>query len=279
MARFQAAGFGARSYLTDTLPAESLLPHPREPSQLRGGGNAHFEPDFGSSSQVFQSFPLCQPTGRSLPARTGRLESHPYFRNAIPDGSAIKDFDGSLSIRVGRQLDQNITQRDAKRPKERSKDRAYKQRFSMVSSGDVGEHRLPFEFQTDPRTGQAGVDSIETPAPTRLASAGEYGFSQTPIVGRRPSPPERITMSPASGIFENVLVYSGNQVIYRVWDSMSISQLCADAGTVFGLNQMELVLVLFSGVPTSLQRGATIAGPPRVVSGSFVMVFHVPGVE
>jgi hypothetical protein len=57
MARFQAAGFDARSYLgfqTDTLPAESLLPHPREPSQLRDGGrilgmerDAHFEPDFG----------------------------------------------------------------------------------------------------------------------------------------------------------------------------------------------------------------------------------------
>ena len=57
---------------------------------------------------------------------------------------------------------------------------------------------------------------------------------------------------------------------------MEISRLMADAGTIFGISPGEIALILLCGVPTSLQRNATISGPPRVNPGSTVMVFHVP---
>jgi hypothetical protein len=134
---------------TDKFSTGPPLSHSREPSHFHGGErilgmgrDVNFESDIGSSSHAFSSFSLYQPSGKSLPAGVNGLEPHPYFRNAVPDGSAAKDFDGSLSSRVGQQQSQNGTQRDAKRPKERSKDKAYKQRFSMVSTGDMGEHRM-----------------------------------------------------------------------------------------------------------------------------------------
>jgi hypothetical protein len=40
----------------------------------------------------------------------------------------------SYSVRVGGEGIQNVTQRDSKRPKERTRDQAYKKRFSMGSS-------------------------------------------------------------------------------------------------------------------------------------------------
>jgi hypothetical protein len=57
---------------------------------------------------------------------------------------------------------------------------------------------------------------------------------------------------------------------------MEISQLIAEAGSIFSLDPIEVTLILFSMTPTSLHRGATISGPPRVTAGSTVMVFHLP---
>ncbi len=159
-----------------------------------------------------------------------------------------------------------MTQRDSKRSKERTKDKAYKQRFSMVSSTDMAEFRPSPAFQTI------------TPAPSRLGGIGFPGSSWSPLMtgtGGPTQPGSTLMSSPANGTFEICLIYSGAQVVHRVWDSMLISQLCMDAGSVFGLNQHELILVLFTGSPATLQRGATIVGPPRVTPGSTVMVFHV----
>ncbi len=251
MARFRAAGFDSRHYFggqtkkTSTGPFLPLsrdpLPHSKEPSHFRGGDHIHGmgrdvidETDIGSSSQVFSSFPLYQPSGKSLPTGVNGLESHPYFRSTAPDGLTIRDFDGSPSLRVGQQHSQNITQRDAKRPKERSKDKAYKQRFSMVSSGDMGEHRLSLEFQTDPRTEQVGADIRVTPAPSRHGNTGGPRYSQSSVVGGKLTQKERVSLSPPSCTYEIVLVYSGARVLHRVSDSMLISQLCMEAGSVFG---------------------------------------------
>jgi hypothetical protein len=56
---------------------------------------------------------------------------------------------------------------------------------------------------------------------------------------------------------------------------MTVAQLMDSAGVVFGLDPLALVLVLFSIVPTTLSRGNTLLGPPRVGSNSSVMVLHV----
>jgi hypothetical protein len=79
--------------------------------------------------------------------------------------------------------------------------------------------------------------------------------------------------SPAN--FEIFLTYSGTTVIHSVWDEMAISQLIMEAGSIFGLDPTEIILILFSSQPKSLQRDGTIMGPPRVTPGSNVMVFHV----
>ena len=43
------------------------------------------------------------------------------------------------STRFGRDDAENVTHRDNKRPKERSRDQAYKKRFSMESSSGIGQ--------------------------------------------------------------------------------------------------------------------------------------------
>ena len=77
--------------------------------------------------------------------------------------------------------------------------------------------------------------------------------------------------------FEISLIFEGNIISHRVWPSMTILQLMEETGAIYGLDSQDIVLVLFSSLPQSLQRNLTISGPPRVTPGSRVMVFHVPG--
>jgi len=74
------------------------------------------------------SFPLSRPVA-GYAARNAEPDCHPYFYHppTAPVGSAGRGAGESVSIRVGGQSVHNITQRDAKRPKERSRDKAYKQ--------------------------------------------------------------------------------------------------------------------------------------------------------
>jgi hypothetical protein len=75
-----------------------------------------------------------------------------------------------------------------------------------------------------------------------------------------------------------MLIFEGNSVIHRVWPTMGIHQLMSEAGSIFGLDPSEIMLVLFSTVvPTTLHRDATISGPPRILHGARVMVFNIPG--
>ncbi len=84
--------------------------------------------------------------------------------------SGFGGFDAGSSVRIGKQQVQNVTHRDSKRPKERTKDKAYKQRFSMISSSDMTSFRPNFAFQTESGGVEVGSDSRETPAPSG------YGF-------------------------------------------------------------------------------------------------------
>jgi hypothetical protein len=125
-------------------PAHDYLVRPQS---SRLGLSTEFESDLRSapsklSSRAFSSFPLPQPLGVYHAAGTAGPEVYSYFRQPSPahGESGGGELDESSSVRIGKQQAQNVTHRDPKRPKERSKDRAYKQRFSMGSSSDMVDH-------------------------------------------------------------------------------------------------------------------------------------------
>jgi hypothetical protein len=200
------------------------------------------------------------------------LDSHPYFSRNV--GS--ERLDESASVRVGHQHLQNITRRDAKRPKERPRDKAYKQRFSNVSSADMAEHRSNLVFRAEMGDGRGGRDPRLTPAPSDIGPMRESGPSRSPLfnVGRSRGP-----NTPGEIPFEIYLTSAGTKAVHRVWDSMLIWQLTVEAGSIFGIEPDEISLILFSGSPTSLQRNGRISGPPRVTPGATVMVFQIPALR
>ncbi len=112
----------------------------------------------------------------------------------------------------------------------------------------------------------------ETPrSPGPPKQGWENGYSQQPSVVRG-----QVRVSGASpAYFEIFLTHSGTTVIHRVWKEMAIAQLIMEAGSIFGLESTEIILILFSSQPLSLQRDGTIMGPPRVTPGSNVMVFSI----
>jgi hypothetical protein len=258
----------------------------RQPVE-RGLG-AKFESELNDpskqSSQVFSSFPLSQPLGEYHAAETASSGVYPYFRppSSVHRESGVGEFNGefnaSSTMRVGKQQAQNVTLRDSKRPKERTKDKVYKQRFSMGSSSDMVNFRPNFAFHTEVGGETAGSDPRRTPAPSGNAFGLGQDYPQMPRNTELPPRGENLTPPPGS-YFDIFLAYSGDSVTHEVWSSMEISRLMFDAGSIFGISPSEIALILFCGVPTSLQRNATISGPPRVTPGSTVMVFHVPGLR
>ncbi len=223
-----------------------------------------------------QGFDFPDPVRRAV---RGFIE--PDSRQAIP---RQYPHNGEPSPRLGQNDEGNITQRDVKRPKERSRDKAYKQRFSMGSSGGMGDLPNPAFFVS----GVSGQDkaisaSKSTPvyrsttprSPGPPIQSWENGYVQPPSVVRglmRAS-----AASPAN--FEISLTYSGSTVTHRVWDEMPIAQLMNEVGSIFGLDSSEVILVLSSSPPMTLQRGGNIAGPPRVYPGSTVIVLYVRQIQ
>jgi hypothetical protein len=246
-----------------------------EPAPLLSGDRSVDRDLNGEYSRTFPSTFL-QRTGELSPAgTTGFREqdfSSRHFTSA-PTGSAYKGFNEDLSSRLGRNDGGNVTQRDTKRPKERSKDKAYKSRFSLSSTvGGSAPFVAGFTTGANGQDEARKTESAETP---RLSEpprqSWENGYVPPPsVVSVRVRP----GASPSAN-FEIFLTHSGDTVIHRVWNEMPISQLMSEAGSIFGLDPTEMLLVLFSSQPVSLQRGGSIMGPPRVTPGSNVMVFYV----
>ncbi len=175
------------------------------------------------------------------------------------------------STRFGRDDTQNVTRRDNKRPKERSRDAAYKTRFSMSSNAGLDRSPAP-----SPPLGGTTWPREEGFIPTRpLVSVG-FGDAQSPAPSARARQADRSHESQVVP-FEILLIYEGTTVAHRVWGTMLIDQLMAEAGAIFGLDPNAIVLLLFSLTPVTLRRGTLISGPPQVLPGSKVMVFWVPG--
>jgi hypothetical protein len=175
------------------------------------------------------------------------------------------------STRYGREDTQNVTQRDKKRPKERSRDKAYKTRFSMGSSAGIDRSPAPPFPPSGGRTWprEEGFDP-SVPQVSAVFSHVQPQASPLPSLGTRQGARPQ---APPDNLFEISLIFEGRSVIHRVWSTMTILQLMADAGSIFGLDPSDIVLVLFSGIPVILHRDATISGPPRISHGSKVMVF------
>jgi hypothetical protein len=246
-------------------------------SRPRGLSDTVIEHDVGRGlSQASSSSPLFRPVGKGLPQVGNESESPPLFFR-VGNESANKGMDGSPSLRIGHQDIQNVTQRDAKRPKERSKDRAYKQRYSMASDADLVGYRDSLAFQTDPGRDHVHAKFRGTPEPSGYALVGKTGFPPSPPVIRGQGEKTGTSGHPENKDYEIFLIYSGTTVVHRVWESMGISRFAMEAAAIFHLDPSAIILVLFSNSPTTLDRSATILGPPRIVPGSRVMIFHVPG--
>ncbi len=176
------------------------------------------------------------------------------------------------SIRYGRDDTRNVTYHDNKRPKERSRDRAYKTRFSMDSvkiprcspNPPLGEHTWPREEGTQHQhVVSVGRGQVLTPASPLPPSISNRGPGPSQISPRIP--------------FEIVLTYEGNSVGHRVWQSMEIAQLMADAGAIFGLDPNEIVLLLFSMFPVmaTLRRYCVHSTLVPVVVPIFVVIYRI----
>jgi hypothetical protein len=147
----------------------------------------------------------------------------------------------------------------------------------MGSSSDMVGHRSNLIFQTESGSGAVRSDPRVTLDPSGTNFVPGMGFPRTPqTTAGMPTHGGTLTPPPTS-FFDIFLAYSGHTVTQRVWNSMEISRLTFEAGSLFGINPNEIALVLFGNVPASLQRVSTILGPPRVTPGSTVMVYHVPG--
>ena len=176
------------------------------------------------------------------------------------------------STRYGRNDTQNVTSRDSKRPKERSRDRAYKTRFSM--DAPTMPNRSPIHH-----LGGNTWPSEEGIVHHRPVVSVAYGPAHSP---GSPLPPStrknnRPSLSPQAAPFEISLIHEGHSVSHRVWPDMGIAQLMVDAGAIFGLDPSEIVLLLFSAFPVTLRKDGLISGPPPVLPGAKVMVFNVHG--
>ncbi len=57
-------------------------------------------------------------------------------------------------------------------------------------------------------------------------------------------------------VFQITLVYNGQSVKHQVYESMPILTLMEEAGSIFGLDPAQIILMLFSLAPVTLDRNA-----------------------
>jgi hypothetical protein len=276
-----------RSSSSGFIPPNSellLVPARRSLSGVFGGSEEHSKADGFDPSwnrDTFRSFSVgpsqpLDPHYHSSPhTSVGVARVGTHGGNPRHPANAISEM--GHSVRFGREDQGNITQRDSKRPKERSRDKAYKNRFSSSSipstygSPDAAPPPQPptggFSWPRD------GRQPASTP-PLVGVVWGQGSFSgQAPPSGMGGGTGQRV-QDPS---FEVHLIFEGTMVSFRVWPAMAVQQLILEAGRIFGLDPNDIILVLFSSVPTTLCRDGFIHGPPQVNPGARIMVFNVPG--
>jgi hypothetical protein len=196
----------------------------------------------------------------------------------------------------------NVTVRDSKRTKARSKDDDYKRRVSISPStlavpadrspaGLVLPHRHlrveedvsgigtrgNFYSKIENGNSSAGAPGIFSSPNSEPGRRGFYGGpfdgGLSPVIasggGIRPASPRE------GGNFDITLSYEGTRVQHQVSENMAVEQLTGEAAKIFRLNAPEVVLLLYGMIPRTLPRGGRISDSPRVVPGSTILVFYV----
>jgi hypothetical protein len=190
----------------------------------------------------------------------------------------------SLSVK------KNITVRDSKRPKEKSQDRDYKQRYSVspgkliggfgvevrdhVSHSDHANLHPPDDQDAGGnRQSSSGKGSIPFRAPDRNPA-----HTPSSVPSTRNGDQTRDGGSPD---FTNpitvTLIYDERPVLHQVWGDMPVTQLLQDAASIFGFHPplTSIVLMLFGLQPATLRIGYLLSDPPRVTEGETILVFRV----
>jgi hypothetical protein len=158
---------------------------------------------------------------------------------------------GNLSVRKSLGDQQNVTVTESRRPKEREKDKEYR-RLTLSSN----------EITTFPLGN-----------PKQHAILGRVEHSPVPSV---PSPGFGVGGSQRKDqVFQITLVYNGQSVRHQVYESMPILTLMEEAGSIFGLDPAQIILMLFSLAPVTLDRNGHLSGPSRVPPNSTVFVFAI----
>jgi hypothetical protein len=191
-------------------------------------------------------------------------------------------------FRAGREslsVVRNVTIRDSKRLKPRSRDDDYKRRMSISPSampylahpspgganysspntgiGNVGTSR---EYQGGNEHASTGGDWVRT---------GPGWGNNNPGLPNSIPPTNRGTPSPGSGSFEITLIYEGHRIGHRVTEHMPVVQLIGEAAALFHLHASDVLLLLFGIHPRTIPRENRLSDPPRVENGATVMVFTI----
>jgi hypothetical protein len=126
----------------------------------------------GFSSTMFVPGPSMESSSHAVPS-----SFHPGHIGTY--GTYVREGESKMghSTRFGRDDTQNVTRRDNKRPKERSRDVAYKTRFSMGSN--AGPSRSPAPTPP-PLGGTAWPRERDVVPPRPLVSVG-FGNAQSPM--------------------------------------------------------------------------------------------------
>jgi hypothetical protein len=137
-----------------------------------------------------------------------------------------------LSVRVGRNEIQNVTERETKRRRDRPKDLDYKRRFSV--SSDLPITIAPqfgrYSAEHEPVGGYAWPR--EDHVLTQHVVTSEFGQRVVVKSGRLQCSPMPSVPSPDGLPFQIKLIYSGQTVLHQVWDQMLVSQLAEEAGSI-----------------------------------------------
>ncbi len=198
---------------------------------------------------------------RTPPAEFRAFYHDPY--SAKPDDVPERFQSGRESLSVKR----NNTVRGSKRPKERSQDREYMQRYSLTPSKfpvadqfgggrqpsiTPGHHSSSAMFTSPSRDHfQSSTRSPQSvPSPKLLSSQA-----------RRPTNVGRKMES-----FTITLICEGIRHSHDVWEDKPVDGLLQEAAVIFGIQPTIIVLMLFGLNPSTLRAGHLLSDPPPVVT-------------
>jgi hypothetical protein len=112
-----------------TASASAPVSRPRSPQTPTHAGGARMGPGHFSGTFLYQDRFL------SFHSRPTAVTTNEFGNPVrLERNDAVVGGEFGQSVRFGRDDHHNVTQRDSKRPKERSRDKAYKARFSMDST-------------------------------------------------------------------------------------------------------------------------------------------------